>query len=242
MILSQSKDLRSLLTALQKSRGLKTAMGDIRSFAKFCGCAEIAVPEVLFGHASTEEAANTLVLRYKEALEGSGKAPGTIRRRIGALRVLGETARELGFVTWTISVQPGPRFRDRRGLGASSERKVPALLMRDDPRGRRDLAILATIHEISASRLETTLLDLGDYDPNPGDPAIVTKRLGFSRERHGVSIQSKRILDAWVEIRGLKAGPLFTALDEKGLPSLERLSADDLVPIVRDAYDMDDLA
>ena len=235
--LSEPKDLRTILQVFQKTRasGLKSAMEDIRAFAKFFGCDEVKVPEVLFGRESTKTKTNEAVLRYRQKLIDDGKAYGTIRRRICAIKSLGKVANDLGFVTWSIDVSPGPAFRDSRGLSASAERKVQWLLTRSDVKSRRDLAILAVIHELNSNRTETSLLDLESYDPDPRSPTLTTPE-----KRVEISVQSKKILDAWVEVRGLKAGALFTRLDEANEPTGERLTADDLIHVVRDSYDTDD--
>ena len=235
--LSEQKDLRSILQMFQKTRlsGLKSAMEDIRAFAKFFGCEEAAVPEVLFGKGSSEAKANEVVLRYKKALEKNGKATGTVGRRISALRSLAKIAKGLGFISWSIEVTAETVRRDTRGLSASAERKIPWLLTRNDVKSRRDLAVLATIHELNSSRTETSLLDLESYDPDPRSPMLTTHEKVVE-----ISVQSKKILDAWIEVRGLKAGALFTKLDEANEPTGERLTADDLIHVVRDSYDTDD--
>jgi len=235
--LSETKDPRSILQIFQNSRdsGLKVALEDVRSFAKFFGCNQSQVPEILFGKSSTETKTNEIVRRYKRSLEAGGKAFGTVKRRIGALRSLAKIARGLGFISWTIEITAEPVRRDTRGLSAAAERKIHQLLERSDPRGRRDLAILATIHETDSTRAETALLNLDDYDPDPRSPSIKTREKSAP-----ISVQSKKILDAWVEIRGLRAGPLFTRLDKGQEPTNERLSADELIPVVRDSYEIDD--
>jgi integrase len=237
MILSETKDPRYILSIFQKSRssGLKVALEDIRSFAKFFGCKEGEVPEILFGKIATEAKTNEIVLRYKQQLKENGKAFGTIKRRIGALRSLAKIAKGLGFIAWSIEVRAEPTRRDTRGLSAAAERKIPWLLDRNDPRGRRDLAILATIHELDSTRSETVILDLDNYNPDPRRPSIRSRGNPMP-----ISIQSKKILDAWIEIRGFKVGPLFTRLDKSQEPTNERLSAEDLIPVVRDSYEIDE--
>ncbi len=236
MTLTESRDIRSILHVFQKSRGsgFKPAMEDVRSFAKFMCCTEDAVLEMLFGKNATEEKTKETILRYQRLLEENGKAPGTISRRVGAIRTLARIAKGFGFISWTIETES--LYRNTRGLSASAERKIQILLTRSDPRSRRDLAVLAAIHELDSTRSETAALDLENYDPDPRSPTLKDREKAVA-----ISVQSKKILDAWVEVRGLKAGPLFTKLDKSQEPTNERLSADDLIPVVRDSFESDDL-
>lgn len=218
-----------VLKAFYASRNparLKDAASDMRHLIAFCGVrSETEVESILFGPDATAEKSQELAKRYREHQLASGLAYGTINRRLTLVRTLSKIAYTLGIVRWKIEVSAGQKStrRDTRGVSKPALRQIERMSA-DSRQARRDRAIILLAARLNANRAELVSLDLEHYHPDPAGPAIAVGNSVIA-----LNLKTKQALDAWVEVRGLRAGPLFTSLDG----SSARLDAADLVQLMR---------
>jgi len=82
------------------------------------------------------------------------------------------------------------------------------------PLGARDAAVIAILYSGGLRRAEVTKLDFSDYDPEERMLRVQGKR---SKERSVYLADGAVIaLQAWLEIRGNKEGPLFVMVNRGG--------------------------
>jgi integrase len=88
--------------------------------------------------------------------------------------------------------------------------------------GRRDAAIFAILYGCALRRAELAALNLADYDVEAG---VLLVR-GKARRQRTVAVVGNvaRALDAWLEARGRRSGPLFLRVDRAGCVIPKRLS------------------
>ena len=188
---------------------------DLDDFRAFVSAAtvEAAAARVLRG---TNGEANGLALAWRAHLAGRGMSPATINRRLSALRALTALGRTLGLITWKIEIQNvrATAYRDTRGpqragvialLAAAAAQTVPGKAV-------RDVALLRLLHDTALRRGEVCKLDLADVDLAGSRIWIVGKG---RVEKVAITLppQTQAALAAWIELRGLDAGPLFIRLD-----------------------------
>ncbi|HEX8834303.1 MAG TPA: tyrosine-type recombinase/integrase [Abditibacteriaceae bacterium] len=81
--------------------------------------------------------------------------------------------------------------------------------------GARDAAIFAILFGVGLRRSEVVALDLRDFNRTTG--ALTTRKGKGNKARVGYTSPSVRAaLNAWLELRGNKAGPLFHPLTRSG--------------------------
>lgn len=205
---------------------IKDSINDIRFFAKFCGCdTEEQVEALLLGPSATQEKTQRLVADYRDHLRSKNMAYGTINRRLTVIRTLVRLAKLIGVVSWEIDVPAGPRTsrRDTRGVSKRALR-IAERMTGETRQARRDKAIIALAHHAQLTRAEVVSLRLDQYNPDPSAPS-----LSVGRRRARLNKKIKSVIDAWVEVRGLKAGPLFTSHDDKSSP----MTQDEIIVLVR---------
>jgi hypothetical protein len=152
-------------------------------------------------------------------------AYGTINRRLAAVRMLVRLAKLVGMVSWEIEVSAGEKTqcRDTRGVSKRAF-KIASRIGDDTMRARRDGAIVALARHAHLTRVEISALLLEHYGPNPAAPSItVGKRV------IGLTKKIKLSLDSWVEVRGFKAGVLFTSCSDRSMP----MTQDEIIVLVR---------
>src|SRR4051794_37991777 len=92
-------DLVGAIMATLNARTAKTYMGDYRDFARFLGGADPR--EAIEGFLSLGPGeANRVVLEYRVHMADRKLAPGTIARRLVALRSACKAARRVGRIGW----------------------------------------------------------------------------------------------------------------------------------------------
>jgi integrase/recombinase XerC len=169
--------------------------------------------------------ANRLMLEYLAALTERKLKSATIARRLASLRSLVRMGRSLGRINWTVEVR-GPKitpYRDTRGPGRDGWCKMrDAAALRNDPKGLRDLALVRLLHDLGLRRSEAITLDLAHVeigathaeDPTPIPFAIHALGKGKrDRDRIELPHETAAALQAWLQIRGNDAGPVFHRLD-----------------------------
>ena len=190
---------------------------DLTDFAQYAGALNVgAALEALLALAPGE--ANALALHYRGALLASGKAPATVNRHLAALRSVVKLARVLGRITWALEVAgvEAVAYRDTRGPGATGFRALVRMLeQRTDAKGRRDLAIVRLLFDRGLRRQEVVTLDVAHYDRTAHTLAVMGKKRR-SRELLTIPTPTVAALEAWLAVRGLEPGPLFTNCDRAG--------------------------
>lgn len=206
---------RSLVQAWLSGRSPETlrAYGaDLDDFARFVGTGNLDVAAKRLLSLSPGNA-NALVLEYRTHLIERGLASATINRRLASLRSLLKLGRTFGLVTWTLEIEnvKSRAYRDTRGPGLYV---VRAMLEKLDERGGkkavRDRAIVRLLFDLGLRRGEVVRLNLEDID---GDAIQILGKGRTEKEILSLAEPTKEALQAWIEIRGSEAGPLFTSLD-----------------------------
>lgn len=177
--------------------------------------------------------ANALVLAYKNDMLGLGLATATVGRRLAALRSVTKLARTLGQIPWTIEIE-SPRVEPRRDVRGPDrdERKRVFRAMRDagdDPRARRDRAIVALLFGLGLRRGEVVALDLADVDFRARTVRVLGKGRA-EKETLTMPAEVAKHLGEWALVRGNWPGPLFVRTDRG--ESTERLTGEGLARAV----------
>jgi integrase/recombinase XerC len=179
--------------------------------------------------------ANLLALRYKTSLAERGLSPRTTNRRLSALRSLVSLARRFGLVTWTLEVD-GVKVRavkDTRGPGLDAVKRILRLIDGDDPKSRRDRAIVHLAYVLGLRRGEIAGLDVSDVDI-AGQVVWVRGKGKAEDEDLTLPFPTRRILADLLEVRGSTDGPLFVNFDRAGKAPGGRLSGTSIYRLVRD--------
>ncbi len=210
----------SLLAAFLEGRSPRTLAAyraDLGDFCRFLGAStlEEASAAIL---SRPHGAANALALAYRANLLDRQLAPATVNRRLAALRSLSLLARTLGLVSWRLEVPsiPTQPYRDTRGLGRHAVRRLLHLLETpQDPKRRRDRAMLRLLHDLGLRREEVVSLDLEHVNLDVGSVAVLGKGRR-ERERLTLPEPTTAALRDWIAVRGSKPGPLFLNFDRAG--------------------------
>ena len=179
--------------------------------------------------------ANLLALRYRTSMVDKGLSPRTINRRLSALRSLVSLTRRFGLVTWSLEVD-GVKVRavkDTRGPGLDAVRRILKLMDGDDPKSRRDRAIIHLAYVLGLRRGEIAALDVSDVDIR-GQALSVRGKGKAEDEPLTLPSSTRRILSEWLEVRDTKDGPLFINFDPAGKSPGARLSGTSINRLVRD--------
>ena len=179
--------------------------------------------------------ANALALDYKANLIDRKLAANTINRRLTALRSLVKLGRTLGMVSWTIEVQSvkADPYRDTRGPGRAGFRDMlDSLAKRKDPKSMRDRALLRCLFDLGLRRAEVLRLDLEDLDRESGNVAVLGKGR-TEKIKLTLPPETKKALEAWINVRGDAPGPLFCSMN-RAKPGVGRLTAIGLYGVVRE--------
>ncbi len=186
---------------------------DLHDFCSFVGVDDTksAARQLLSGGAAE---ANLLALKYRERMKERQLAPATINRRLAALRSLVKLANVTGVVPWQLHIknQEAAAYRDTRGPGEENfNRLIEVAQVRTDPKGARDVAIIALLHDLALRRAEVVRLDIEDVDLN-GMPAACLQVMGKGRDvkqRLTLPEATAAAIANWIKTRGTDPGPLF---------------------------------
>lgn len=226
-------DLVGAIFAELTARTARTYSSDYRDFARFLGASGPG-PALDALVAMSPGQANAMALAYRVHLSDRQLAPGTIARRLVALRSAVKAARRIGLITWGLDVG-GPKaetLRDTRGPGLDGWRKMLATAKAEasTPKGLRDLALVRLLHDLGLRRGEAVSLDLANVDLEARTVAVVGKG-----KRQATRLTLPRptadSLAAWIASRGNSPGPLFRPLDPGASPD-ERLTGEAVRRIV----------
>jgi len=107
-----------------------------------------------------------------------------------------------------------------------------ACLNDSSPAGRRDAAMLAIFYGTGMRRAELAGLDRTDLDLGEGSVLV---RNGKRRKQRTcyLSPEASKVVEAWLQVRGEEAGPLFCPIRQTGEISLTRLGGESVAYILR---------
>jgi integrase/recombinase XerC len=227
-----AQQLVAAFLAGRSAQTLRAYRQDLDDFAKWLGVQDLdATAAALLGRGPGP--ANALVLHYRAALLERKLAAATINRRLAALRSLVRVARTIGAVSWTLEISglKAAAYRDTRGPGLAGVRQLlRAAADRQDPKGRRDVAIVRLLFDLGLRRSEVVALDVADLDIGAGTIAVLGKG---RREKQQLTLPAPTAaaLETWLSRRGREPGPLFPNVDRarKG----GRLTSSSLYRLVR---------
>ena len=215
--------ITSLINAFLSGRNaltIKAYKQDLEAFALFLNAGAVIDASRRLLSVSAGDA-NALVLGYRSKMIEARLSPATVNRRLAALRALVKLARTLGIVSWSLEIEniKNDSYRDLRGPGQLALRQVISRLsQRQDPKSKRDLAILRLLHDLGLRRGEVVSLDLEHVDLASGTIAVLGKGK-TARISLTLPEETKTALTNWLEVRGLAPGALFINFDraKKGL-------------------------
>lgn len=160
---------------------------------------------------STVGRANEIAQTWKSEMVQSGRAPGTVNRRMACLKSFVKWARMAGEVPWAIEVT-GVRSELSRDTRGPSLEIVGGMLSlaakKPPPRGARDVALIRVLFDLALRIGECVKLDLADVELDSGSIWI----LGKGRRNKvllSLPVPTQEALKTWIGVRGPKAGPLF---------------------------------
>lgn len=176
--------------------------------------------------------ARDLALRFKTALRDKGEAPGTINRRLSALRSL------FRHVAGAPLVVSSLRAIRRRKVTAGNGGTVSALLAAaaapGGVRGLRDVALVLVLHDSGLRRNEAATLRVGDLDLASRVAHVMAK--GYQGERVPVDLSAPAVeaLRVYLDARGTlpPEAPAFASLD-RARKGTGALTADGIHAILR---------
>lgn len=228
-----SGELVTAILATINARTARTYLSDYRDFGAFLGLADPREAiDALIGMGQGE--ANRAALAYRVHMADRKLAPGTIARRLVALRSACKAARRVGRINWGLDV-PGPKpepYRDTRGPGRDGWRSMLATAKADpSAKGRRDLAIVRLLHDLALRRGEVVALDLADVELAAGTVAVIGKGK-LVATRLTLSSQAKEAIVDWLAVRPIGSPALFVRLDSAAGSDPGRLTGDAVRRIV----------
>jgi len=233
---SEARLLLDAFLAGRNERTLRAYQSDLERFRLFIGTStKEAAARQLLGKGLGE--ANRLVLAYRASLVGHGFSAASTNRALSSLRALVKLARMLGIVSWTLEIPnlTSEPYRDTRGPGVAGFKRLLATTETEalTPIAIRDRALLRLLYDLGLRRSEVAALDLADLDQNRGTIAILGKRRS-EKSILSLAPATRGVLTAWLQVRGLEPGPLFTNFDHSKKGKEERLSHNSIYRIVRE--------
>lgn len=184
---------------------------DLEAFARHLGVPDARSAAVALCSSSPLDA-RSLAFGFRNALRDSGKAPGTINRRLAALRSV------YRHVTSAPLVVPSLRAVRRRKLAREGVGVIQALLAAAAGEGLkpvRDRALILTVHDSGLRRAEAASLRVQDLDL--GDRVAFVQAKGKAGERVAVDLSARAVaaIQAYLTIRGplTPEAPVFASGD-----------------------------
>ena len=200
----------------RKQTTLAAYRQDISDFASFLGMTEREAVETLL--ASGPGHANMMTLNYRSFLQTKGLQPTTVNRRLATLRSLTKFARTCGWITWKMEIPSlkTTAYRDTAGPGTSAYRSMlDQVESKTTGKSIRDRGILRLLHDLGLRRGELVSLDMADVATDMGTINVMGKGR-LQKEKLTLPNPTRAALNAWLNIRGIEPGPLFTNFDRAG--------------------------
>src|ERR1019366_6925635 len=165
-----------------------------------------------------------VVLRYRSHLESRQLAPGTINRRLGAVRRLAYEAADCGLLSADLAagirrVKGAKRLGVHVGNWLTAEQGKRLLLAVDDTslRGKRDYATLAILLGCGLRRAELTALRVEDLQQRE-EHWVIADLVGKGGHMRTIPVPDwvKDGIDAWTTAAGITAGTLLRSVNKAG--------------------------
>lgn len=96
--------------------------------------------------------------------------------------------------------------------------------------GVRDAAILGLLYGIGLRRSELVRLDVADFDS--GDGVLTIRGKGNEARTAYVVEEARTVLERWLRVRGIAAGPMFFPVTKSGHLVLKRLTCEGIAHII----------
>lgn len=155
----------------------------------------------------------------------AGHSPNTQRLLRSALRGVLKAAWRAGQIDTdaharlvdSIPKVRGSRLPAGRALTLDQMGQLLGTVLRDTtPRGRRDAAALVVLFAAGLRCAEAVAVTLADYHPDTGRLTVIGK--GDKQRVVYVADPALRgVVDAWLTVRGMDAGPLLSLVDRRGV-------------------------
>ena len=149
-------------------------------------------------------------------------APATANTSLAAVRGVLKSAWRLGLMSTDdyhravdVRTVPGSRLPAGRALDTAEIATLLRSCVDDDgPGARRDGALLALLAGAGLRRSEAAALQVGDYDDGEESVTVIGKG---SKERKVFLMRGgKKLIDAWLDVRGRDPGPMLLKVDRLG--------------------------
>jgi len=165
-------------------------------------------------------------------------APNTTKRMLAALRGVLKECWRLGLMVHdeyarAADIAPVRGQLPPRGR-ALNEAELEALFRgcQADPTtaGVRDAAIIGLLYGIGLRRSELVRLDVADF--HSGDGVLTIRGKGNEARTAYVVEETRTVLERWLRVRGIAAGPMFFPVTKSGHLVLKRLTCEGIAPII----------
>jgi integrase/recombinase XerC len=213
----------------QTLKAYRQDLADFQSFTKTKNIEAAARVLLSQGHGQ----ANLLLLKYRAHLVERGLQSATVNRRLAAVRSLVKLAKTLGLVDWSLDIQnvKGQAYRDTKGPGKKGfSAMLQSLAEKQTKKSIRDIAILRLLYDLALRTGEVVALDFADVELSRKLIHVMGKGK-TAKQQLSLPEPTIAVLQAWLQIRGTDAGPLFHNFDRAGKG--QRLTGVSIYRIVR---------
>lgn len=167
-------------------------------------------------------------------------APSTVNQMLCALRRVLKEAKKLKLMlpsdyTDAVDIENIRFTKELRGRALKpAEITVIMQVIKTDltTAGRRDAALFAILLGSGLRRQEVVSLDLGDFDPSSGAIKVRGAKGGKDRTVYIPSSGIKAV-STWLQVRGVKAGPLFYPISKSHRVTRRRLTDQSVLYILQ---------
>lgn len=210
----------------QSRRALRNALDAVATVASDGEASAMTFPWAELRQEHTARIRATLLQRYK---------PASVNQFLTALRGVLKQCFRLGQMsleayTWAVDIT-NVRTEGRRKFVSTNDlhRLFDAVDRDRSAFGRRDAALLAVLYGAGLRCSEAASLRMGDYS----DGSLSTTGRGLEARTLPLGVAISTRLDAWIDVRGPRSGPLFNRLTRSGRVIYEKLTRQMLFRICR---------
>lgn len=152
---------------------------------------------------------NRQLLAWRAAMQEAGLAPGTINRRLSAVRSALRFARTIGATAWVPEIKglKAQTYRDTRGPGLDGTRAVlNAANAKGNAKSARDVAIIRLLFDLGLRRAEVVSLDVADVDCS-GRLLWILGKGRVQKEARTLPAPTLDAIERWLAVRAHAAAP-----------------------------------